>query len=223
MARATLPPISLERISDVIGRVLGSFLAGGKLSGDEVDDVRSEVMVRVLRQFERPGDGEQVRDAEAYIAAITINTANELLRGRQSAPAPLDDRAGEAIDHSAEPQEVFATRQLLVLLWSEVQQLPLMQRRALLLHARDENGGSAIPLLIFTGVATLDEIATVLEYARPVIEGFWDRLPMPDVEIASLLTRTRDQVISLRRSARERLERARRRLILPGAERTRSR
>jgi hypothetical protein len=67
----------------------------------------------------------------------------------------------------------------------------------------------------FTGIATLGEIADVLEYERGEVEQLWDRLPLADLEIAELLTLTRQQVISLRRSARERLERPRQRLTMP--------
>ncbi|HYR27715.1 MAG TPA: hypothetical protein VEU30_04580, partial [Thermoanaerobaculia bacterium] len=82
-----------------------------------------------------------------------------------------------------------------------------------------EGGGSAIPLLVFTGVATLEEIAAALEYERADIELLWDRLPMADLEIAALLGTTRQQIISLRRAARERLERARTRLARPRLKR----
>ena len=105
---------------------------------------------------------------------------------------------------------------MLVLLWDAIAQLPLMQRRALLLHARDHNGGSAVPLLVFTGVATLDEIAAVLGYDRATMETLWDGLPMADLAIARLVRlhpATGHQ--SSPRPARERLERARLRLLSP--------
>jgi hypothetical protein len=146
---------------------------------------------------------------------MPITAATAVLRTRQSAPLPLTDHDQEAADHAQRLPDALATRQMLVLLWEEIGKLPVMQRRALLLHGRDAGGGSVIPLLIFTGVATLDEIAAVLEYERGEIELFWDRLPMADLEIADLLSLTRQQIISLRRSARERLERARQRLLTP--------
>jgi hypothetical protein len=102
-----------------------------------------------------------------------------------------------------------------------IRDLPLLQRRALLLYARDANGGSAIPLLVFTGIATLDEIAGVLDFTRAQLEPWWDRLPLADLDIADLLGITRPQVIGLRRAARERLERARHRLALPRSARSR--
>lgn len=212
MARAVLPPVSHEHITAVIDRVLGSFMSDGRLHPHEADDVRSTVMLRVLRQLEDGRDGDDVHNANDYVARMTINAANDVLRARRLAPVELDETdAGPSI----EPPDTFATRQMLVLLWDAIGQLPLMQRRALLLHARDHNGGSAIPLLVFTGVATLDEIAAILGYDRATMETLWDGVPMADLEIARLLGSTRPQVISLRRAARERLERARQRLLSP--------
>ena len=102
------------------------------------------------------------------------------------------------------------------MLWNAIRELPLPQRRALLLHAHDSGGGSVIPLLVFTGVATLDDMAAVLNYTRISLERLWDRLPMADLDIANLLGVTRPRVIGLRRAARERLDRARQRFGLAG-------
>lgn len=219
MSPAALPPVTPERIRQIIDRVIWSYVADGRLQPDEGDDVRSSAMLRVLQQLERDDAGEAIRSADDYIARVAINAANDVLRARRAAPVPLADDAGVAAAEVAEPQEALATRQMLALLWNEIRLLPLPQRRALLLQIRDDNGGSAIPLLVFTGVATLDEIASALEYRRAEIEAMWDRLPLADLEIAALLDTTRPQVISLRRAARERLARARKRLALPRPKR----
>jgi hypothetical protein len=215
MPRAVLPHISHERVAAVVDRVLGRFIANGDLRADEAEDVRSAVLLKVLQQVDASERGEAVRSAEDYVARMTINAANDVLRSRPAAPVALTDRDRDARDDAQRLPDALATRQMLVLLWEEIGKLPQQQRRALLLHVRDGNGGSVIPLLIFTGVATLGEIATVLGYEPGEIETLWDRLPMADLEIAGLLSMTRQQVIGLRRSARERLERARQRLLTP--------
>ena len=215
MPRTALPPVTHDRIAHVIDRVIGSFVADGRLRPDEADDVRSAVLLRMLERV----DGEEIRSVDDYVARMTINAANDVLRARRFAPEPLDGSAADAADESPEPLDVLATRQMLVLLWDEIRELPLQQRRALLLHARDQNGGSAIAVLVFTGVATLGEIGDALGYGRAEMESLWDRLPLPDLDIATLMDTTRVQVISIRRAARERLERARKRLALPRFER----
>jgi len=92
-------------------------------------------------------------------------------------------------------------------IWREIRALPVPQRAALLLNLRDADGGNAIALFAMIGTATLEEIARVIELPLPQIAAMWDRLPIDDLEIASILGLKRQQVINLRRSARERLTR----------------
>jgi DNA-directed RNA polymerase specialized sigma24 family protein len=206
-----------ERASEVIDRVLGSFVAGRLLQRDEVDDVRSTVILRVLQRFDDSAAVARLQSFEDYVARMTINAANDLLRSRRSATVPLTARqGGNAVDSAPESVDALATRETLDLLWNAIRELPLPQRRALLLHAHDSGGGSVIPLLVFTGVATFDDMAAVLNYNRTSLERLWDRLPMADLDIGNLLGITRPRVIGLRRAARERLDRARQRFGLAG-------
>lgn len=204
-----------ERASEVIDRVLGSFVAGRLLQRDEIDDVRSTVILRVLQRFDDSAAVARLQSFEDYVARMTINAANDLLRSRRTATVPLTERdGGDAIAAAPESADALATRETLEMLWNLIRELPLLQRRALLLHAHDSGGGSVIPLLVFTGVTTLDDVAAVLDFNRISLERLWDRLPMADLEIGSLLGIPRSRVIGLRRAARERLDRARQRLGL---------
>jgi DNA-directed RNA polymerase specialized sigma24 family protein len=97
-------------------------------------------------------------------------------------------------------------------LWMEICQLPQRQRVALLLNLRDAQARDALILLTFTGIASLRRIAEVLELPLEEFTGLWNKLPLEDTAIATLLGITRQQVINLRKSARERLSR---RMIAP--------
>jgi RNA polymerase sigma factor (sigma-70 family) len=92
-------------------------------------------------------------------------------------------------------------------LWSEIQQLPLRQRKALILNLRDNANSNVILLFPHTGVASIREIASALEIPAHIFAPMWSELPMEDAKIATLLNLTRQQVINLRKSARERLAR----------------
>jgi hypothetical protein len=92
-------------------------------------------------------------------------------------------------------------------LWEEVRQLPLNQRAALLLNLKDASGRGCIALFIATGVATLRELAEVLEMSAEDFARLWNELPLEDARIAQILQSTRQQVINARKSARERLVR----------------
>jgi DNA-directed RNA polymerase specialized sigma24 family protein len=92
-------------------------------------------------------------------------------------------------------------------LWSEIRALPIRQRAALLLNLRDEEGGGILSLFPITGVVTIRGLAEALEIPAEAFAVLWNELPLDDAEIAARLGLTRQQVINLRKSARERLYR----------------
>lgn len=92
-------------------------------------------------------------------------------------------------------------------LWMEIRKLPQTQRVALLLNLRDLHARDALALFTVLGVANLPQIAEVMEMPLEKVATIWNRLPLEDSTIAELLGITRQQVINLRKSARERLAR----------------
>jgi hypothetical protein len=99
------------------------------------------------------------------------------------------------------------TRSFLTFLWREVMELPVRQRAALLLNLRDHAGRGVIALFPIAGVATLRELAAALELEWDAFATVWKGLPLEDAAIAELLGITRQQVINLRKAARDRLKR----------------
>jgi hypothetical protein len=108
---------------------------------------------------------------------------------------------------AARIETALENRSWLKRLWDEIVELPVKQRVALLLNLRDEHGGAALPLLPSTGVATLRQIAVALEMEAVELAGIWNDLPLADQDIATRLNLNRQQIINLRKSARERLGR----------------
>jgi hypothetical protein len=96
-------------------------------------------------------------------------------------------------------------REWLQLIWREIRQLPRRQRVALLLNLRNPHGINIITLLPATGIATFEQIAQTLEIPTTEFEQLWADLPLDDLHIAAYLGATRQQVINLRKTARERL------------------
>ena len=101
----------------------------------------------------------------------------------------------------------LAERRSLERLWSEVRELPIPQRVALLLNLRADDSDSPILFLPILGIAGIRQIADVLNIPAEEFAGMWGRLPLDDLTIAGRLGITRQQVINLRKSARERLRR----------------
>jgi DNA-directed RNA polymerase specialized sigma24 family protein len=98
-------------------------------------------------------------------------------------------------------------RTFLQRLWEEIRELPLNQRVALLLNLKDASGGGCIALFPATGVATIRQLAEVLDMTAEEFAALWKELPLEDARIAQILRLTRQQVINARKSARERLTR----------------
>ena len=184
---------------------------------------RLELLCQDPRAFEqtelRCGDVRQMSPA-ALLAAI-FNWAQ--------APVKLDDVVRTVADlldirdsivesnpgSGHEPERVAAAQinvtaeveQKIYLqhIWAEIGQLPLRQRSALLLNLTDSLGHGVIALLPVIGIASFQEIAVALGMTAEQLADEWNNLPLDDATIASHLGVTRQQVINLRKSARERL------------------
>lgn len=98
-------------------------------------------------------------------------------------------------------------RERLKRLWEEICQLPPRHRAALLLNLKDKAGESVITFLPLLRIATIRQIAEVLDFSPEHFATVWNGLPWEDLKIAEHLGVTRQQVINLRQSARARLGR----------------
>jgi hypothetical protein len=121
---------------------------------------------------------------------------------------PVTESQAKAIESPVRhPGAEMEQRQWLARLWSEIAQLPFGQRHALLLNLRGGGGLPALALVPLTGIASMPEIARVLEVTPEELAEIWNHLPLDDLSIADRLKVTRQQVINYRKSARERLMR----------------
>ncbi|HJQ40897.1 MAG TPA: hypothetical protein VKB93_27480 [Thermoanaerobaculia bacterium] len=116
-------------------------------------------------------------------------------------------RVEEAEHERADQARELETRQYLEHLWREIQSLGERHRAALLLNLRDADGGNALALLVHLGIASIDEVAKAIGIPVIRLARLWVELPLDDRAIAAMLNMTRQQVINLRRTARERLAR----------------
>lgn len=115
--------------------------------------------------------------------------------------------ATERVDESASVESSLVYRSALAEVWREIGLLPPRQRVALLLSLRDGNGSAITSLLVLLRLTTFDGLSESVEMTAEELAAIWDQLPLPDMLIAERLGLTRQQVINLRKSARERLGR----------------
>jgi hypothetical protein len=157
-----------------------------------------ELLTTVFEQQGHPVQFERLVSLAAEVWRITDFQAESLddesLTLELAHPAPRIDL-------------LFEQRAHLERLWAEVCQLPVLQRAALLLNLRDAPGGSAIFFIPHLGIADKGRLAEVLDLSEVDLASIWNDLPLDDAAIAERLKITRQQVINLRKTARERLAR----------------
>ena len=128
--------------------------------------------------------------------------------GRGAGERGDDDYVGVHVADNQPAATIELERRIyLKRLWEEIADLPPRQRAALLLNFRDEGGRGIVDLWIIVGVATPEALAEALSLDLRAFAELWKELPLDDNRIAAYLGLTRQQVINLRKSARERLAR----------------
>jgi RNA polymerase sigma factor (sigma-70 family) len=139
---------------------------------------------------------EDLLEATAYLSGLGDETSVEW--GDVEAVMP---------SHVPDFEERLDLRRALEQLWTEIRELPVAQRIALLLNLRDEQGNSPLSSFPAMGIASMRQIAVALEIPPEELASMWSRLPLSDLEIAKRLTLERQQIINLRKAARQRLAR----------------
>src|SRR5262245_8419708 len=139
-----------------------------------------------------------------------VSAAATILQIRDELPSSTDEQEEEGGPEIASKEDLarqVEKRIFLERLWEEVRELPRPQRVALLLNLREADGRGCLALFPATGVATVRQLAAALEIPPERLAELWGRLPLGDAAIGDLLDLTRQQVINVRKSARERLAR----------------
>ncbi len=169
----------------------------------EVDIYRlglDDLLLNVLHSLGRPVELNLLVNLIAELWGIDDTPA-------RSTETEGGGRLDELASQDADPDTVMAQRQLLGRLWREICLLPRRQRQALLLNLRNPQGINVITLLPATEVATFEQLARALEMSEEELERVWVALPMDDLSIGEYIGANRQQVINLRKNARERLRR----------------
>ena len=163
--------------------------------------------VALIAALFRHFDGPIVFNRLVEVVATVWRVRDELPAKASSARETDEDPIERVRDRQPDVSTVVSYRIYLQRLWKEIRELPLRQRAALLMNFRDARGGSIIELLPLCGIATIREIAAVLETDTLNFATLWNSLPLDDLAISQQLGIGRQQVINLRKCARDRLAR----------------
>jgi DNA-directed RNA polymerase specialized sigma24 family protein len=175
----------------------------------------------------RPATADIEPIAELDWSALNLHPADQLAKIFHTVGAPIhfndlallmarlwnvkdgavDTEEEMQIADSGRPVDVtIAQKQWLGVLWKQIGELTRNQRAALLLNSRGPDGDCGTNLLVSTGVATIRQIALAVGISDMEFAQIWEKLPLSDLEIGSLLSLTRQQVINLRMYARAKLK-----------------
>lgn len=210
-------------IRGTLRRLYGSRLSDREDNQDIGQEVILQLMMRLLHYRAEVTSGSQPRPITyfpAYVAVTTRHQCINVLRKRrtQSGAAadvpqtrvdtPLaEEEMGAANVFDVSPAERIDQRSYMQRLWQEIRALPLPQRTALLLNLRDDRGRGVLELMPYADMASLDEIAEMLELSPEQFARLREQFPLTDATIAEHLGVTQRDVINLRLSARRRLTR----------------
>lgn len=169
--------------------------------GDVRRDMKlHELLMLLFQSTGRPLELDELTGAVARVWGVTDETVLSLDEGDSALSRRL-------VSSDLGPDSLAEQHQLVQQLWQEICQLPRRQRVALLFNLKSPRGVNVITLFPLTGVATFQQLADALELPLAEFERISAELPMDDSHIAEYLGATRQQVINLRRTARERLGR----------------
>jgi len=162
----------------------------------------TQLVTEILTQADQPVELDSLVQAIGRLIELQDRpTESPLLGTEVVAEMPVDRR--------------LELRMSLRELWDDIQQLPFRQRVALLLSLRDTQGREILSLLPRARISTIAEIAAALQIPLPKLAELWSALPLDDATIGQLLGASTQQVIKLRRLARERLLRSSKRREQP--------
>jgi|SRR5579872_5620373 len=181
---------------------LGEFSASRR-PGEVVAQMKAEDLLTALLTWR--GHPIELEELVSMVAVLwnvrdpqpeTVRYEDEDVNICDLLPSPLPDAASQL------ERKVFLEK-----LWAEICELPVRQRTALLLNLRDAHERDALILFTLTGITSMQHISTILEIPLEAFAELWNQLPLDDLSIAGRLGLSRQQVINLRKSARERLAR----------------
>lgn len=171
-----------------------------KLEKDDFSAERSNIVDLVIAVFKHCQTPLRFVDL--------VSTVYELRGIKEPTEVPEDEAATSYKLKSENDIEIkLEQTEFLNSLWDEIGQLPLRHRAALLLNLKNSEGDGLITLLPLTRIASIRQIAEMLEFPIEEFVGVWNELPWDDMAIAEYLKLERQQVINLRQSARATLRR----------------
>ena len=189
------PPVDSERLRGIVNGSLTLY------SDDSGTGRSPKILTGQLRSLLRQVGGPVDLDTVVGVLLQLQATHYHLVSEAEPNVAQSMVAGGAPID------EELARRETLEWLWSEICALPTNQLNALLLNLRGDDGFPALELFFLGGIVEIPAIARALGLSPDDLARLLPHLPLDDATIGSMIGKTVQQVINLRKSARDRLKR----------------
>lgn len=212
-----LVEIAAPLVRAVIRNVSLRFGPSARLLREDEEDIAATTMYRLVRRLSVDLSADPIGSFRQYVAGVAKHVCDDHFRALRSSRAAIVEQSCYADEQpmlevaaprSDDPVVRYEITESITAAWRTIQLLPHQQRLAVLLNLRDGYGDTALRYILVSGLATIEDIASVLEIDDAKLLEWWPALPMPDAEIAAYLGVSRQRIINLRQAARKRLRRA---------------
>lgn len=174
-----------------------------RLSGQSPDNLPLNDLIRHLFNWiEQPFEIDMLVDVIARLQGVSD-------KPKSDDAGVAESNSGKGTPSEQKPPEIsqIEQREDLRRIWKIILLLPVQQRKALLLNLKCRGGEGIVNALPLCEIASPEKIAQALEMKCEELEKLWDKLPLLDAQIGEMLGIQPQEVINLRKSARERLGR----------------
>lgn len=174
-----------------------------RLSGQSPNNLPLNDLIRHLFNWIRqPFEIDLLVDVIARLLGVSDKPKND-------DEEVVESNCGKGKSPEQKPPEIsqIEQREDLRRIWKIILLLPVQQRKALLLNLKYRGGEGIVNALPLCEIASPEKIAQALEMKSDELEMLWDKLPLLDAQIGEMLGIEPQEVINLRKSARERLGR----------------
>lgn len=158
----------------------------------------SRVLLGILTRVGHPVELDHL----VYLVASVRGTREWTVESIDEEENPL---AGSLPDPHPRIDQQLEEEELLQRLWEAILNLPLVQRRIVLLGQGDERGHDLWSLLLEAGTVPLAELCASLELRPIEMAALWAEIPLDTSALATFLNLTRTQVIRWKFYARQQL------------------
>jgi RNA polymerase sigma factor (sigma-70 family) len=205
-----------DRMTAIINQAIEKHASATSLPVYESrEDIRQEAykafIIKIDALKRNPGQSG-IRDIRAYVYGIAKNECNGGHRSRRRrsrivscADVSEDFSSDEVVDLSLTQDQRLILKEFLMQYLHELERLPDKYRQVLMLGTHRKYGPETLNLLLELGVCNAEKLASLVGLSPEQFQGL--SIPLTRAEIAAVIGKSEEEVVSLQEAAFKRLKR----------------